>query len=157
MADKSKLGYEFPAHTLDMEKGKIFEFAMAVSQKDVPEKLNPIYTDEMAAKQAGYSNIVMPPTFPTSVMFRTGGGFMGVVNALGIDHTRLLHCEEEYEYFGIVCAGDVITAKMKVVAMYDKARRGKPEKAMEFTILETEMVNQRGELVIKARSKLVEQ
>jgi acyl dehydratase len=156
MADKSKRGYEFPSHTLDMEKSKIAEFAMAVSQKDVLENVNPIYTDEMAAKQAGYPSIVMPPTFPTSVMFRTGGGFMGIVNALGIDHTKLLHCEEEYEYFGSVCAGDVITAEMKVVDMYDKARKGKPEKAMEFTILETEMRNQQGKLVIKVRSTLLE-
>ena len=81
---------------------------------------------------------------------------MGIVNALGIDHTKLLHCEEEYEYFGSVCAGDVITAKMKVVDMYDKARKGKPEKAMEFTILETEMRNQQGKLVIKVRSTLLE-
>jgi acyl dehydratase len=156
MADKSKLGYEFPAHCFEVEKGKIAEFAMAVAQKDTPEKINPIYTDEAAAKQAGYPGIIIPPTFPTGVMFRTGGGLMGVVNALGIELTRLLHTEEEYEYFGSVCAGDSLTCRMKVVDMYDKAREGKPGKTLEFTVVETEMTNQRGELVIKARSTLVE-
>jgi len=156
MADKSKLGYEFPSHCLEVEKGKIAEFAMAVAQKDAPEKINAIYTDEAVAKQAGYPGIIIPPTFPTSVMVRTGGGLMGVVNALGLDLARLLHTEEEYEYFGSVCAGDTLTCRMKVVDMYDRVREGMPGKALEFTVVETEMKNQRGELVIKARSTLVE-
>jgi acyl dehydratase len=156
MADKSKLGYEFPVQVIDVEKGKIAEFVMAVAQKDVPEKINPIYTDEGAAKKGGYPGIVIPPTFPTTFMFRTGGGLMGVVNALGINLRRLLHTEEEYEYFGIVCAGDVITGRMKAVEMYDKEKNGRPGKFLRYTILETEMRNQRGELVIKARSLLVE-
>lgn len=156
MADKSKLGYEFPSHCLEVEKGKIAEFAMAVAQKDIPEKINPIYTDDTAAKQAGYPGIIIPPTFPTSVMVRNGGGLMGVVNALGIDLGRLLHREEEYEYFGSVCAGDTLTCTMKVVDMYDKAKEEMPGQALEYTVVETEMKNQRGELVIKARSTLVE-
>jgi len=81
---------------------------------------------------------------------------MGVVNALGIDLARLLHTEEEYEYFGSVCASDILTCRMKVVDMYDKVREGMPGKVLEFTVVETEMKNQRGELVIKARSTLVE-
>jgi acyl dehydratase len=156
MADKTKLGYEFPSQSLTVEKGKIADFAMAVARRDAPEKINPIYTDEQAAKKAGYPGIVIPPTFPTSLMFRTGGGLMGVVGALGINLGRLLHGEEEYEYLGTVCAGDVLTAKMKVVDMYDKEKKDKPGKFMSFTVLETEIKNQRGDLVIKARSTLIE-
>jgi acyl dehydratase len=156
MADKSKLGYEFPTHTFSVGKSKIAEFAMAVAQKDTPEKIKPIYADAAAANQAGYPGIIISPTFPTSVMFWTGGGLMGVVNTLGIDLGRLLHGEEEYEYFGCVCAGDVLTSKMKVVDMYAKEKKGKPGKFMEFIVLETEMRNQQGELVIKSRSILVE-
>lgn len=156
MADKSKLGYEFPSHTFDVEKNKIAEFAMAVARKDTRDKINSIYTDVTAAKQAGHPGIMIPPTFPTSLMFQTGGGLMGVVNALGIDLGRLLHGEEEYEYFGNVCAGDIVTGQMKVVDMYSKEKKGKPGKFMEFIVLETEIRNTRGELVIKARSILVE-
>ena len=156
MADKSKIGYEFPSRVLEVEKGRIAEFAMAVAQKDIPEKINPIYTDEAAAKKAGYQGIVAPPTFPTRVLFGTGAGLMGIVNTLGINLGRLLHGEEEYEYFGSICAGDVLTGKMKVVDMYNKERKVKPGQFMEFTVLETEMRNQRGELVIKGRELLVE-
>jgi acyl dehydratase len=156
MADRSKLGYEFPVRVINVEKGKIAEFVMAVAQKDTPEKINPIYTDDEAAKKAGYPGIVIPPTFPTAFMFRTGGGLMGVVNALGINLRRLLHTEEEYEYFGDVCAGDVITGRMKAVDMYDKEKKGRSGKFVKYTVLETEMFNQRGELVIKARSIIME-
>lgn len=156
MANKSKLGYEFPAQVLEVEKGKIAEFVMAVAQKDVPGKINPIYTNEAAAKQAGYPGIVIPPTFSTRLLFGADEGLIGMVNALGINLGRLLHGEEEYEYFGSVCAGDVLTGRMKVVDMYDKEKRGKPGQFMEFTVVETEIRNQRGELVIKARTTLVE-
>jgi acyl dehydratase len=156
MADKSKLGYEFPSQVLEVEKGRIAEFAVAVAQKDGPEKVNSIYTDEAAAKKAGYPGIVIPPTFPTRLIFGTGVGLMGIVDTLGINLGKLLHGEEEYEYLGSVCAGDVLTGKMKVVDMYNKEKKGKPGQFMEFTVLETEMRNQRGELVVKASCTLVE-
>lgn len=156
MADKSKLGMLFPPYVIKAEEVKIAEFAMAVSQKDSKTKINPIYADVEAAKKAGYRGIPIPPTFPTSFMFWTGGGLMGIIKALGANLGRILHAEEEYEYFGTVCAGDVITGQMKVVDMFDKEKKDKPGKPMEFTILETEMKNQRGELVIKVRTTLVE-
>jgi hypothetical protein len=40
--------------------------------------------------------------------------------------------------------------------MYDKEKKDKPGKFMEFTVLETEIKNQRGELAIHARTTLVE-
>jgi acyl dehydratase len=156
MVDKSKLGYEFPSGTMEVEKGKIAEFAMAVAQKDVPGKIKPIYTDAAAAKKAGYPGIVIPPTFPTRLIYGTGVGLEGIVKTLGIDLGKLLHAEEEYEYCGSVCAGDVLTCRIKVADMYTKARKDKSGKVMEFTVLDVEMRNQRGELVIKGRDLLVE-
>lgn len=156
MADKSKLGYEFPTLSLAVEKGKIAEFAMAVAQKDSKDKIKPIYSNTEAAKKAGYPDIVIPPTFPTCLMFWTGGGLMDIVQTLGINLGRLLHAEEDYEYFGNICEGDTMSGRMKVVDMYDKEKKGRPGKFMEFTKLGTEIRNQRGELVLMARSTLVE-
>ena len=153
MADKSKMGMEFPAYTFKIEKDKIIEFAIAISQKENKEEINPIYYDEDAAKKAGYKGIIAPPTFPTTSFFWTGGGLMGTIKTLGIDLGRLLHREEEYEYFGNFYAGDIITRKMKVIDMYTK---GKGKRAIDVTVLETEMINQNGELVIKYRSTLME-
>ncbi|PKN53683.1 MAG: MaoC family dehydratase [Deltaproteobacteria bacterium HGW-Deltaproteobacteria-13] len=153
MADKSKLGMEFPVYTFTIEKDKIVEFAIAISQKDSREEINPIYYDEEAAKKAGYQGIPAPPTFATSSFFWTGGGLIGTVKTLGIDLNKLLDREEEYEYYGSIYAGDVITRKMKVVDMY---RKGKGKRTIDVTVLETELINQRGELVVKYRSTLME-
>jgi hypothetical protein len=153
MADKSKVGMEFPVYTFKVEKDKIIEFAIAVSQKENKEEINPIYYNEDAAKKAGYEGIITPPTFPTISFFWTGGGLMGTISALGIDLGRLLDREEEYEYFGNIYAGDVMTRKMKVVDMYTK---GRGKRTIDVTVLETELINQRGELVIKYRSTLME-
>ena len=81
---------------------------------------------------------------------------MPIVQALGINLIRLLHGEEEYDYLGAIHPGDIMTGKSKVVEMYDKEKKDKPGKFMEFTVIETEIRNQRGELVIKSRSTLVE-
>ena len=81
---------------------------------------------------------------------------MPMITALGINLGRLLHGEEEYEYFKPIHPGDVITCKTKVTDMYDKEKKKKPGTFMEFTVLETEMTNQKGELVIKASTTLVE-
>jgi acyl dehydratase len=153
MADRSRLGMEFPAYTFTIEKDKIIEFAIAVSQKDSKEQINPIYYDDEAAKKAGYRGIPIPPTFPICSFFWTGGGLIGTVKILGIDLNRLLHREEEYEYFGSIYAGDVITRKMKVIGMFKK---GSGNRVVEATVLETDFINQRGELVLKARSRLME-
>jgi acyl dehydratase len=156
MADKSKLGMEFPSYTFEVEKGKIAEFAMAISQKEDKNQVNPLYADREAAKQSGYNDIIVPPTFQASFPLWAGGGLLPLIQALGIDLIRLLHGEEEYSYFGAIHPGDIMTGKSKVVEMYDKEKKDKPGKFMEFTVIETEIRNQRGELVIKTRSTLVE-
>jgi acyl dehydratase len=156
MADKSKLGMEFPSYTFEVEKGKIAEFAMAISQKEDKNQVNPLYVDRETAKQSGYQDIIVPPTFQTCFPLWAGGGLLPLIQALGIDLIRLLHGEEEYSYFGAIHPGDIMTGKSKVVEMYEKEKKDKPGKFMEFTVIETEIRNKRGELVIKTRSTLVE-
>lgn len=156
MADKSKLGMEFPPYTFEVEKGKIAEFAMAISQKEDKSQISPNYVDQEAAKKAGYKNIIAPPTFQTCLPLWAGGGLLPLIQALGIDLIRLLHGEEEYYYFGEINPGDIMTGTSKVVEMYEKEKKDKPGKFMDFTVIETEIRNQRGELVIKTRSTLIE-
>ncbi|HPC85587.1 MAG TPA: MaoC family dehydratase N-terminal domain-containing protein [Smithellaceae bacterium] len=156
MADRSKLGMEFPVYSIRVEKNKIAEFVAALEQKDDTEQIHPLYRDVDAAKKAGYENIPTPPTFPTSYVFWTGGGLLGTIKAVGADLSKLLHTKEEYEYFAPVCAGDVITRKMKVVDMYERGKKEQKSRYMQVTVLETDMINQRGELVIRARTTFME-
>jgi acyl dehydratase len=156
MADKTKLGMEFPPYTYVVEKGKIAEFAMAVAQKDSKTDVNPVYVDPEAAKKEGYRDVIVTPTMQTCFSMWSGGGLGGLIEVLGIDIARLLHGEEEYEYYGEINPGDVMTGKTKVVQMYDKEKKNQPGKYMEFTVMETEIRNQRGELVLKSRTTTVE-
>jgi acyl dehydratase len=156
MADKSKLGMEFPEFKFEVEKGKIAEFAMAISQKEGKDQIDKVYTDSGHAKKEGFKDIICPPTFQTCFALWGGGGLMPIITTLGINLGRLLHGEEEYEYFAPIHPGDVVTCKTKVSDMYEKEKKNKPGKFMEFTVLETEIKNQKGELVIKSRSTLVE-
>jgi hypothetical protein len=78
------------------------------------------------------------------------------VKALGFDLGKLLHSEEEYEYLGQIYADDVITRKMKVADMYERGQKDRPGRFAEVTVLETELINQRGELVTKVRSTMIE-
>jgi acyl dehydratase len=156
MADKSKVGMEFPAYTMTVEKNKIAEFAMAAALKKEKEEINPIYYDEASAKKAGYQGIPVPPTFLSSLLFWTGNGLPEIVKALSIDLSRLLHSKEEYEYYGNIYEGDTITRKMKVAEMYERGRRDRLGRFIDVTILETEVINQRGEFVAKIRTTMME-
>jgi len=156
MADRTKVGMEFPPYTMIVEKSKIAEFAMAVALKEEKESINPVYYDEASAKNAGYQGITVPPTFMTSFILWTGNGMQEIIKALSVDIQRLLHSEEEFEYYGSIYAGDTITRKMKVVEMYERGKRDRVGRFAEVTVLETEVVNQRDELVAKIRTTVVE-
>lgn len=156
MADKTKIGYVFPSTSWEVEKGKIAEFAMAVSQKANKKDVKPIYADSAAAKAAGYDDIIAPPTFITSMSFWCGVGLIARLPVMGIKLQRLLHGEEEYEYFQPIHPGDTLTETMKIADVYEKEKKDKPGKFMEFTVLEMDIKNQRGELVLRSRMIAVE-
>ena len=126
MADKSKIGMEFAPYTFEVEKGKIAEFAMAISQKEDKDQVNPLYVNREAAQKAGYKDIIAPPTFQTCFPLWAGGGIMPIVQKLSINLIRLLHGEEEYYYLGHIYPGDIMTGKSKVVEMYDKEKKINP-------------------------------
>ena len=156
MADKSKLGTEFPVRSIKVPKNKIAEFAAAVAQLEDIDQIKEIYRDVDAAKKAGYENIPIPPTFPTCFPFWTGGGLMGIVNGVGADLSKLLHAEEEYEFLAPIYAGDHISCTMKVAEMYDRGKKERKGWYIQVTVLVTEAFNQRGELVLRARTTFME-
>jgi hypothetical protein len=119
MADKSKLGTEFPPFTYEVEKGKIAEFVMAISQKESKDQIDQIYASKDVATKEGYDDIVISPTFQTCFALWGGGGLMPMITGLGIisagcctanTNTKPIH------------PGDVITCKTKVVDMRKERR-----------------------------------
>ena len=143
MLDKTKIGHEFPPFSTEVEKGRLRFFAEAIGER------NPIYTDESAAKAAGYSAIPAPPTFMFSVDL-DGPDKLPILKLLNLDIGRVLHGTQDFEYLGQIYAGDSITQKSKIADIYDK-RNG----ALEFVVQESTYTNQNDELVGRAQQTLV--
>jgi acyl dehydratase len=143
MLDKTKIGHEFPPFSTEVEKGRLRFFAEAIGER------NPIYTDESAAKAAGYSAIPAPPTFMFSVDL-DGPDMLPILKLLNLDIGRVLHGTQDFEYLGQIYAGDSITQKSKIADIYDK-RNG----ALEFVVQESTYTNQNDELVGRAQQTLV--
>lgn len=133
MIDRSHIGRELAPLTVDVEKGQLQFFAKATGQTD------PRYLDEAAARGAGYAALPAPPTFLFSLDLMQPDPF-ALYRELGVDLNRILHGEQRFRYGTPICAGDRITLKTRIADLYDK-KNG----AMEFIVLETDAVNQRGE------------
>lgn len=140
---EDKKGYVFTPYSGKVEAGKIKELALAIGED------NPIYTDEAKAKEEGFNAIPILPTFMEAIDMWSGPTFEDLMEQLEIDMKKLLHGEQEYEYFAPIYAGDTIHAETKVTDV--KAKRN----GMAFYTLETVYRNQNDEKVMAARMMLV--
>jgi acyl dehydratase len=144
--DKSYIGRSFEPFTFEVDKSKIRELAQALGDD------NPIFYDDAAAKAAGLPGIVAPPTFATLFKMWGEAGSATHIKAMGGDVLRLLHGEEEYEYHALIRPGDVITGQTTVLNIEEKEGRSSH---LEFVKMQTDYHNQRGELVVVARTTIV--
>lgn len=144
--DKSFVGQSFAPFSFEVDKSKIRELVQALGDE------NPVFADDEAAQAAGLPGIVASPTFPT--LFKMWGeqGSVSHIKAMGGNVLRLLHGEEAYEYHGFVRPGDVITGQTTVVSIEEKEGRSSP---LDIAKFQTGYHNQRGELVVVARSTIV--
>lgn len=89
---------------------KIREFARAVKST---AELN---YDVQAAQNAGYADIVAPPTFPVVVQEATLAQLLADPEA-GVDFSRVVHGDQRFTYSRPIVAGDELTAIMTVTAV----------------------------------------
>ena len=143
MVDKRHIGRQFAPHTVEVEKGPLRFFAKAIGEADL------IYTDEAAARKAGYRSLPVPPTYLLSLDMARPDAFAWMVE-LGIDLKRMLHGEQSFEYFLIACAGDVLTFEHQVADIYEK-KGG----ALQFVQRKTKVTNQDAQHVANLNSLVV--
>lgn len=143
MIDRKHIGYTPPPILWDVEKGRIAFFAKVVGLTD------PIYTDEAAARAAGYRGIVAPPTFIFGAPGDSGETML-LIETLDIDLGKVLHGEQRFDYHAPVCAGDTLRFQSNVTDIYDK-KGG----ALEFVVNDTRVTNQLGEHVADLHSVIV--
>lgn len=123
---------------IPIERGKIREFAKATGSK------NPAYD------QAGAP---VPPTFLT-----TAQNFWGTERPaaqLGFELARVLHGEEEFEFFGPPPhAGDTLTFSTRIGERWEK--EGKRGGVMRFARMITSFHDGSGTLVAEQRTTIIE-
>lgn len=137
------LGREYPKFSVDVEKGRIAQFANSIGAG------NSIYFDKSAAKQGGYRDIVAPPTFGYTITMDAGQSF-NVLEDMRVDKARAVHGEQGFTYYSDICAGDTITGQQKITDVYDK-KNG----ALIFVVTEIKLENQTGAHVADLHSVVV--
>ena len=128
---ESKIGMVLESYTFKVESGKIKELALAIGD----------------LKEEYINGEKLLPTFATVIDFWGGG--KSTSELLGLNVKKVLHGEQEYEYLGKIEPGDTVTVKGIVENAYTKA-------SMNFVVLKKEFFNEKNELVLMARSTIIE-
>ena len=139
--NKSVIGKEYPPYVVTVERGKIKEFARAIGD------LNPFYLDDEIGRASQWGDIIAPPTF--AVTFRDEKADSGaLLRDLGVDISRVLHGEQEFELFGQLQPGETYLCRTKVVDIYEKKGKTGP---MGFVVRETAIADRTNEVVATMR------
>jgi acyl dehydratase len=135
---------------LDVEAGKVAEFAAAVGDDD------PVFYDPSAAAERGFERRPAPPTFTRISMFpRYRPDDVGRLGFdLGFDIRYELHGEQRYEFERPVYVGDTLSATTTLSDAYE--REGRDGNALTFAVLETEYADEGGDVVLTERETLIE-
>lgn len=126
----------FPPLTVEVERGRLRQFAGATGQSD------PIYTDIVAATDAGHPDLPVPLSFFFSLELEAPDP-LGYLEALGVDPRRVLHGEQSFSYDRMAYAGDTLTLTSRIFDAYTK-RGG----ALDFIVRQTDVT--RGEVHVAA-------
>ncbi len=142
---REMIGQALSPITFEVERGKIREFAAAIGDP------NPLYQDVAAAQAAGYADLPLPPTFPTTfgLWGKRAANIDEAAEDLGFPPARVLHGEEEYTYLAPIYPGDTVTGLRRLVEVQEK--QGKLG-LMEIATLETVYHNQHGQEVLRVRT-----
>jgi acyl dehydratase len=134
-------GKEYREVTFEVERGRVVQFADAIGEQ------GPLYRDPEAAAAAGFPEQLAPPTFPTVMQIMTSGQVV-VDQDLGLDYSRVVHGEQEYEWRRPIVVGDVLKATPRIADIYARGPN-------EFLVIEAVITDADGEVVCVARSTLL--
>lgn len=132
-------GKEYAPFTITVERGKIKEFARAIGD------LSPFYLDDAVGRASEWGDIIAPPTFP--VTFRDENVDTGsMLRDLGVDISRVLHGEQEFEHFKPIRPGETYLCRSRITDIYEKTGRSGP---MGFVVREMAVTDGDNEIVCR--------
>jgi len=138
-------GKEYPPYTVTVERGRIKDFARAIGD------LNPFYLDDRVAAASEFGDVIAPPTF--AITFKDETADTGtMLKDLGVDISRILHGEQEFELHRPIKAGETLLCRPKITDVYEKSGKSGP---MAFVVRETAVTDASNELVATLRGVTV--
>ncbi len=145
---KELIGVPSEPIVFKVEEGAIQRYAQAIGDD------NPIYNDPDVADKGKHGRLIAPPGFtgwPVKVDRPTEQLFDSLVKAGA--PPRVLDGGVEFEFFGYIGAGDVLTATPMIASITE--RDTKLGRTM-FTTAEIRYVNQDDHLVLVSRATLIQ-
>jgi acyl dehydratase len=115
--DTQSIGKTFTPTVYAVGREKIREYALAVGET------NPLYLDAEAARQAGYTDVVAPPMF--AVVYSAPAMGPAIFDPeVGMNFAQMVHGGQEFQWGGLVTAGDEITTTVTVKDISERDGRG---------------------------------
>lgn len=113
---RAQVGVDGPESVSEVTTTGCRLFARAVGHRDA------IFYDAEAARARGYRDIVAPPGYLGTPVYRPNGGRGEGPPGAGmkIPYKRILNGGTTYEYFEPICAGDVITSRGRVTEYQER-------------------------------------
>jgi acyl dehydratase len=148
LIDQDIVGKEVSRISFPVDRSKLAELSRAFHDED------PVWHDPEAARAAGFEGVPAPPTVTVLMDHWRVGGVPALVDALGMDLSRVLHGEVAWEYLVPIRSGDELAARQVVTDV--TTREGKRGGSMTLVKIDTEFTNQRGELAVRRIDTLIE-
>ena len=143
--NKAIVGKEYPPFPVTVERGRIKDFAQALGDP------NPFYINDAVGAASPWGDVIAPPTF--SISFRDEAADSGaLLRDLGVDISRLLHGEQEFEIHRQLVPGETYLCRTKVLDVYEKTGRSGP---MAFVVREIAVTDRTGEIAVTMRQVTV--
>ena len=139
--NQSLKGRTYQDLEFEVEVDRVNQFAVAVGEDD------PRFTDPDAAKAEGFPDQLAFPTFPTVLGIMVSAQVV-VDPELGMDYSRVVHGEQEFDWRRPIAVGDRLRASPNIADVFAKGPN-------EFLVIETVITDQGGDVVCVARSTLL--
>lgn len=138
-------GLEFPIVNYEVAREKILEYVAAIGDR------NPLHSDPLAARRAGYRDIIAPPTFAAvfaMLPFRRALADPAWVRRSTIDPAKILHGEQSFEFQRPITPGDRLLVQCIV-------REAVRKKALVLLHVSMRVDNDHGERMLDGAMTLV--
>lgn len=122
------IGKTYPPVLYAVGREKVREYAAAVGEH------SPLHTDHLAAREAGFADVVAPPMF--AVVYCSPAIMPPLFDPeVGLDFAHMVHGAQEFSWGPLVVAGDEIATTATVREISERGGMG-------FYVFETESRNQ---------------